>query len=151
MSGRVEALWLKPREYGAMEAREELPVVERTGIKGNADWGGKRQITIIEKERWDAMMEALGGAGVDPAARRANVMVSGCDLRDSRHHILRLGQVRVEIRGETRPCERMDEAYLGLRRVMAEPWNGGAYGIILDDGTIRVGDAVELRDPSPPG
>lgn len=150
MSGRVEALWLKPEEYGAMQPTDQLGVVERTGIEGNADWGGKRQITIIEKERWEAMMDALGGADVDPSARRANVMVSGCDLRDSRHHILRLGQVRVEIRGETRPCERMDEAYLGLRRVMAEPWNGGVYGIILDDGAIRVGDPVDLESP-PPG
>lgn len=133
-----------------MQPVDELDVVGRTGIKGNADWGGKRQITIIEKERWDAMMDALGGAEVDPSARRANVMVSGCDLQDSRHHIVRLGQVRVEIRGETRPCERMDEAFPGLRRVMAAPWNGGAYGIILDAGTVRVGDRVELEGP-PPG
>lgn len=146
MSGRIEALWLKTAEYGPMESVEELVVVEKTGIKGNADWGGKRQVTIIEKERWDAMMRALGDADVQPSARRANVMVSGCDLGDSRHRILRLGDVRIEIRGETRPCERMDEAYPGLRRVMAEPWNGGAYGVILDDGALRVGDPAVLEE-----
>jgi MOSC domain-containing protein YiiM len=147
MSGRVEALWLKTEEYGPMQPVDELGVVEKTGIKGNADWGGKRQVTIIEQERWESMMRALGGADVDPSARRANVMVSGCDLADSRHRILRLGDVRVEIRGETRPCERMDQAHQGLRRVMADPWNGGAYGVILDDGAIRVGDTVTLSDP----
>lgn len=149
MSGRVEALWTKRAKRGPMDPADELRVVQRTGIKGNADWGGRRQITVIEKERWDAMMETLDGAEVDPSARRANVMVSGCDLADSRHHILHLGDVRVQIVGETRPCERMDEAYQGLRRAMAPPWNGGVYGIILDDGVIRVGDPVALRDPAP--
>jgi MOSC domain-containing protein YiiM len=74
------------------------------------------------------------------------VLVSGCDLADSTHRVLRLGDVRIEIRGETRPCERMDQAQQGLRRAMAAPWNGGAYGVILDDGAIRVGDRVELED-----
>lgn len=149
MSGRVEALWLKPEEYGEMRTVEKLRVVRRTGIERNADWGGKRQITVIETERWEAMMAALGGVDLDPSARRANVMISGCDLADSKHRILRLGDIRVEIMGETRPCDRMDQAHQGLRRAMAEPWNGGVYGIILDDGAIRVGDPVDLMAPAP--
>ena len=149
MSGRVEGLWTKRAKRGPMDPADELRVVRRTGIEHNADWGGRRQITVMEKERWDAMMAELGGVDLDPSTRRANVMVSGCDLSDSRHHILRLGDVRVEIVGATRPCKKMDDAYQGLRRVMAAPWNGGAYGIILDDGAIRVGDPVELLAPVP--
>lgn len=149
MSGRVEKLWTKRAKRGPMDPADELRVVRRTGIETNANWGGRRQITIIERERWEAMMAELGGVELDPSARRANVMVSGCDLGGSRHHILRLGDVRIQIVGETRPCERMDEAHQGLRRAMAAPWNGGAYGIILDDGAIRVGDPVELLPPPP--
>jgi len=145
VNGRIEALWLKPEEYGPMKPVDELRVVRRTGIEHNADWGGKRQVTILEKERWDTMMAGLGHPDIDPSARRANVLISGCDLADSRHHILHLGQVRIEIMGETRPCERMDQAHQGLRRAMAAPWNGGAYGIVLDDGTIHPGDPVELE------
>jgi MOSC domain-containing protein YiiM len=144
MSGRVEALWLKPAEYGPMEPARELEVRSGVGIRGNADRGGRRQVTIIERERWDAMMRELGGADLDPVARRANVLVTDCDLRDSRGRILQLGAVRIRIEGETRPCERMDEALPGLRRAMAEPWNGGAFGVVLDDGSIRLGDAAEL-------
>lgn len=149
MSGRVEKLWTKRAKRGPMDPADQLRVVRRTGIERNANWGGRRQITIIERERWEAMLAELGGIELDPSARRANVMVSGCDLRASRHHILRLGDVRVQIVGETRPCERMDEAHQGLRRAMAAPWNGGAYGIILDDGAIRIGDPVELLPPPP--
>jgi MOSC domain-containing protein YiiM len=150
MNGRVEKLWTKRAKRGPMDAAEALKVVRRTGIAGNADWGGRRQITVIEKERWEAMMADLD-VDLDPATRRANVMISGCDLGDSRHHILMLGDVRVQIVGETRPCERMDEAHPGLRRAMAAPWNGGAYGIILDDGLIRPGDPVELISDSASG
>ena len=146
MPGRVEALWTKRMKGGPMDPQDALQVVARTGIKDNADWGGTRQITIIEKERWEAMMAELGGADVDPSERRANVMVSGCDLGDSRHHILHLGDVRIEIRGETRPCEQMDDAHQGLRKAMAPPWNGGAYGVILDDGEVRLGDPVHLEE-----
>jgi MOSC domain-containing protein YiiM len=38
----------------------------------------------------------------------------------------------------------MDEAYQGLRNAMMEGWGGGAFGEILDDGTIRVGDHVSF-------
>lgn len=116
------------------------------GILGNADQGGQRQVTVIEREAWDAMMDQLQG-DIEPAARRANLLVTGVPLANSRDRILRVGDCRIRIQGETRPCERMDEALPGLRRAMAEPWRGGAFGVVLDDGLIRVGDPVRLTDP----
>jgi MOSC domain-containing protein YiiM len=72
-------------------------------------------------------------------------MVSGVDLRESRGRILTIGAVRLLLHGETRPCERMDEAYQGLRAALSPEWRGGAYGEVLDDGAVRVGDAAEWR------
>lgn len=46
--------------------------------------------------------------------------------------------------GEVRPCEQMDEAMPGLKAAMSVPWGGGAFGEILDDGEIAVGDTVSL-------
>jgi MOSC domain-containing protein YiiM len=124
-----------------MDARREATFIAGKGIDGNTCRSSTRQVTIIAQEQWRAMMGALGAA-VDPSARRANVMVSGIDLANSRGRVLRLGGVRVHIRGETRPCERMDEALPGLRAAMDPEWRGGAFGEVLDDGVVTIGDTV---------
>lgn len=124
-----------------MDPHAEVLFVAGRGIEGNTCRSSTRQVTIIAREQWDAMMRELNGAR-DPAARRANIMVSGIDLAKSRGKVLRLGGVRVRIRGETRPCERMDEALSGLREAMDPEWRGGAFGEVLDDGPVSVGDVA---------
>lgn len=141
VSGRVDALWTKRAHRGVMDARDEATFVAGEGIAGNTCRSSTRQVTIISRDAWEAMRRELG-ADVDPSARRANVMVSGVDLEGTRDRVLRLGGVRVRIRGETRPCERMDQALPGLRAAMDGAWRGGAFGMVLDDGVVTVGDAV---------
>jgi MOSC domain-containing protein YiiM len=145
MSGRVEALWTKRAHRGVMDEHHEVVCVAGKGIDGNTCRSSTRQVTIIAREQWEAMMRELGGA-VPPAARRANIMLSGVELAKSRGKVLRLGGVRVRIRGETRPCERMDEALPGLRGAMDPEWRGGAFGEVLDDGLLAVGDAAAWED-----
>jgi hypothetical protein len=52
--------------------------------------------------------------------------------------------------GETTPCERMDEQCEGLRAALSTGWGGGAHGVVLDDGLVRVGDSAELEPPETP-
>lgn len=125
-----------------MDPVREATLVAGRGLVGNANQGGHRQVTVISLERWREMMQELGTA-LDPSARRANLLVSGVDLEQTRGRVLRVGGVRLRVNGETRPCERMDEAYDGLRHVMASGWRGGIYAEVLDDGVIRIGDEVE--------
>lgn len=143
--GRVEALWLKRAHRGVMDPTEEARFVEGKGIDDDANFGrSKRQVTIIEKEVFDAIGDEL--PQVAPSMRRANVMVSGLPLKETRGRILRLGDVRIRIWGETRPCERMDAQVPGLTAALDPEWKGGVYGVVLDDGTVHVGDGATLED-----
>lgn len=112
------------------------------GLAGNANQGGKRQVTLIDEERWREA-EAELGVRVDPSARRANVMLRGIDLEGARGRSLRIGAAVIRIYNETRPCELMDEAQPGLRAALMPRWRGGAFGEVLTGGVIRIGDAAE--------
>ena len=116
--------------------------LDEKGLVGNANRGGKRQVTIIARERWDELMRDLG-ADLPPSARRANLMISGIDLQDSRGRILRVGRTRLRINGETRPCEQMEDAHAGLQALMRDRWGGGAFADVLDGGEIQIGDSAE--------
>jgi MOSC domain-containing protein YiiM len=124
-----------------MDAVGAATLVAGQGLAGNADQGRRRQVTVIEREVWERLMRQLHG-GVSPSARRANLMISGLSLAGQRNRVLRIGACRVRILGETRPCERMDEALPGLREAMKVDWGGGSFGEVLDDGRIAVGAEV---------
>jgi MOSC domain-containing protein YiiM len=145
MQGRVEQIWVKRAKRGVMDAVTRASVKSNRGIVGNANQGGRRQVTILERERWEDHMAALE-ATLDPARRRANILVSGISLRDSRNKVLQIGAVRFRIAGETKPCNNMDEALPGLQAVMRPDWGGGAFAIVLDDGDISVGDDVSWTE-----
>ena len=139
--GRIEAIWVKRAKRGVMDAVAAAELVIGEGVKGSADRRGKRQVTLIEREAWTAMMTELS-ADVSPSARRANVMLSGIRLAESRGRILRLGTTRIRIAGETKPCERMEEACAGLQDAMRPAWRGGAFGEVITGGGISVDDAA---------
>ncbi|HJU64570.1 MAG TPA: MOSC domain-containing protein [Gemmatimonadaceae bacterium] len=143
--GSLEAIWIKRARRGKMDTVVNAQLRAGRGLVGNADQGRKRQVTLISRERWEALMTELQ-AFVDPSARRANLMVSGISLADSRGRVLQVGSCRIRIGGETRPCERMDEALPGLRAAMRRESGGGVFGEVLDDGVIAVGDPVHWCD-----
>lgn len=145
MAGRLEAVWVKRSHRGPMDACESAILDAGQGLSGSADRGGRRQVTLLSADRWGEVCRTLGVA-VPPSARRANVLVSGIELKGTAGRVLRLGGCRLRIRGETRPCERMDEAQPGLRVALEPEWGGGAFAEILEGGEIRVGDEAAWED-----
>jgi len=125
-----------------MDPHETIALVAEEGIVDDANRGTKRQVTIIARERWAGLERQLGAA-IDPAVRRANLLVSGLDLKESRGRTLRVGPCRLLIQGETRPCERMEEAREGLQEAMRSDWGGGAWAEVQEGGEISVGDTAD--------
>ena len=142
--GRLEAIWIKRVKRGPMDPVERATLVEGQGILGNADQGGWRQVTVVEREVFERLRDDLTPAA-DPAMRRANLLVSGVPLAESRGQRLHVGGCTLELRGETRPCERMDQALPGLRQALSPEGAGGGFGKVLEGGEIRVGDEVWLE------
>lgn len=136
-------IWIKRVHRGPMDPASAATMVSGRGIQGNANQDGKRQVTIVSSRNWEQVTEPLGDTP-DPRLRRANLLVSDIDFVDSHGKILKIGSVRIRIYGETRPCEQMEAAVPGLQEAMSVPWGGGAFGEVLDDGEIAVGDPVAL-------
>ena len=144
MTGRLDAIWLKRAHRGKMDPVPEATAVQGKGLVGDVNRSRRRQVTIIERAAWAHMMFELG-ADASPVGRRANLLVSGVPLHQTRGRILRVGAVRFAIGGETTPCERMEEYLPGLRAVMRASWRGGVFAQVLDDGIISVGDAAAFE------
>lgn len=139
--GRLEAIWIKRARGGKMDPAQRATLAAKKGVVGNADWGGWRQVTIIEQEVWESVTSGLG-VTLDPSTRRANLMVSGLGLANCRDKVISIGGVRLKMVNETAPCNLMDKEHPGLKDALKPDWGGGAFGYVLDDGEIAVGDEV---------
>ena len=125
-----------------MDSVTKATLVEGKGVAGSVDRSRRRQVTLLESESWNACMEELGTEG-DPSLHRANILVSGIKLAQTRGRVLVIGDARLAVGGEVKPCERMDEAIPGLRAAMRPDWRGGVFAQVIAGGDINVGDRVE--------
>ena len=144
--GTLQRIWLKRAKRGPMDAVRSASLEPGVGLIENANKGGRRQVTIIARERWAEVMEILG-VQLDPSIRRANLLVSGLELQQSRGRVLKVGSARLLINGETRPCEQMEEACPGLQAAMRDRWGGGVFAEVIEGGEIRPGDPADWELP----
>ncbi len=139
---QLTRIWLKPVKGEPLQEMERASVRSNHGLVGNAERGGRRQVTVLSAEDWEAA-NAQAGSELDPSARRANILVTGLDnLVESTGQVLKVGGARIQVTGETRPCSLMDAAHQGLRAAMEVSWRGGVHGIVLNDADLAVGDEV---------
>lgn len=128
-----------------MDPRDAAILVAGRGLAGNANQGGRRQVILLEETAWKDAMADLG-ADLDPATRRANLLISGLSLEGSRGRVLRIGDCRLRIWSECTPCYQMDQAHPGLKTALRPHWRGGACAEVLEGGAVRIGDNVAWED-----
>lgn len=141
-TGSLIAIWAKGARGEPMMSRSEGELIAGEGLRDSAPARGKRQVTVLSREAWERAADEAGQPNADPALRRANLLVTGIDFRQTIGRTLAVGETRILIHGETKPCERMDGAALRMREALAPDWRGGAFGEVLSGGEIRIGDPV---------
>lgn len=139
--GKLLGIWGRKEWSGVMTSFDSGTLYAGKGMLEDISFGTRRQITIIEKEVWKKVMEELK-SDLPPETRRANLMISGINLKETTGKILQIGDCHIEIMGETTPCASMDRKLKGLKDALKPNWNGGAYGKVLNSGKISIGDKV---------
>jgi MOSC domain-containing protein YiiM len=139
--GKVLKIYLRASSGEPAMEVECAEAVVGTGLDGDHATGPKRQVTVLSRDAWEAASAVLGKE-IDPAIRRANLLVEGVELSETKERTLRIGPVELKLTGETKPCRLMEESVTGLKAALAPDWRGGAFGEVVTGGTISVGDEV---------
>ncbi|MCU0926209.1 MAG: MOSC domain-containing protein [Hydrogenophaga sp.] len=158
LSGRLDAIYARPARGTPAQVLQEALAIEGRGLFGDrsankasrAPGGGKRQVTLIQAEHLPLIAAWLGKRPIDPALLRRNLVVSGLNLIGARSPfpdqrlLLRIGEeVVLELTGPCDPCSKM-EAVLGPGGYNAMRGHGGMTARVLQGGTLRVGDEVQV-------
>ncbi|MPY26394.1 MOSC domain-containing protein [Shewanella psychropiezotolerans] len=105
---------------------------------------GKRQVTVMSKEQWQTVCAELNTM-LPWTTRRANLLVEGLSFTPAHvGKILQIGELKLEITGETDPCKKMEIAHAGLEAALRPDWRGGVTCRVLNDAEINTGDSVLL-------
>lgn len=134
-----------------MEEIAQARITSELGVEGDCKGrfkpGGRnrRQVTLIERGDWQAVMAELG-ASHRWSARRANILVDGLDLPQTPGAVLRIGAVRLMVMVECDPCQRMEAIEPGLQAALQPDWRGGVCCRVLSGGIIALDDPIEIEE-----
>ena len=137
------------RPKGPMEVLEAVDVTVEGGLHGDFRGAvkpggrGKRQVTMMERDDWDAAMAELGHS-IAWQERRVNLLLDGIDIPQLRGTRVAIGAVELEITVECDPCSRMETIATGLKAALTPDWRGGACARVRVAGRIAIGDAVTI-------
>lgn len=141
-----------------MECLEQGHITIDKGLEGDSRGARypRRQITILALEAWEAALASLpddladelpvGGprANLPWTTRRANLLIEGASLPQARGARIQIGNVILEVTGQTNPCRRMEEARPGLLKALGPDWRGGVTCRVEVPGAIALGDPLTV-------
>ena len=122
-------------------------LVTGKGLDVETRGGGVRQVTLLSVEAWDDVCAELG-AELPWHTRRANLFIGGIDLAATVGCVVTIGEARLRIHGESKPCNVMDQQHQGLRAALRPHGRGGVFAEVLTGGTIRIDDVVVIDGSS---
>ena len=142
--GKLLGIATRAAERAPMQEVSSAEITLEAGVdRDSRGKQGRRQITVLTRDAWNAACSDVG-ADLPWTTRRANLFVEGIDLEGTVGYGLRVGSAVVRISGETKPCQRMNEAYPGLMSALKSNWRGGVTGYVISAGRAEVGCEVQL-------
>lgn len=140
---RLVGIAVKTEHGGPLEPADEAEITVAEGIVGNVPQSSYRRVTLLSRERWEEATRELG-VNLPWHIRRANLLVEGLRLEELKGRLIRIGEVELNVNGETKPCSVMDDACYGLQAALQPDWRAGAYAAVQKGGIIRAGDPVTV-------
>jgi MOSC domain-containing protein YiiM len=152
MAGSVEGIYLAPRAGAEMKSVQVVTALEGCGLEGDrycagtghwSRFGRVCEATFIAAEDLEDI-ERETGVGVKNGEHRRNVVTTGINLKTLRRGVrFRVGEVVFEYLGPRSVCrhiERLTEP--GMTEALKG--RGGICARVTENGTVRVGDEVEV-------
>ncbi|WP_339778023.1 MOSC domain-containing protein [uncultured Thalassospira sp.] len=143
--GQLCGIARKAAPRATMETLDRVSVSTELGLEG--DFRGKlkkRKVTVLALEDWQAACADINRPDLDWTVRRANLLVSGFALPRETGTRFAVGDLVLEVSGETDPCKRMEEAATGLEHALRPNWRGGVTCRVIKGAEITVGAPVLL-------
>lgn len=128
-----------------MIALYDADITVENGLIGDYKGTTKRQITVLSEEAWTETCADLK-TNLPWLCRRANLLVSGLELENTIGNYLSIGDVLLEIIGETTPCVKMNDAHGDLLNALIPNWRGGVSCRVVQGGKIKMGDSAILKE-----
>ena len=156
MAGFVQGIFFAPEGGAKIEGVEVANALKNCGLAGDrycaetghwSRFGRVCQVTFIAAEDLHNI-ERETGVGVKKGEHRRNVVTRGINLKALRRgERFRVGEVAFEYRGPRSVCryiERLTEP--GMTQALKG--RGGICASVIGNGTVRVGDEIEVVQPT---
>ena len=141
--GVIAAISVRPKRREPTNLLNSVLAIENRGLESDRSKGGKRQVTLIQKEHLHTVSSILGRPVVDFRLTRRNLLVEGINLLSLKGKRFQVGEAILEYSGECHPCSRMEEA-LGQGGYNAMRGHGGITARIVKSGLISKGDKLNV-------
>ena len=150
--GAVQAIFIAEKAKAPMRPVPEVRVLEGLGLEGDryalgigafSRWSGwGRAVTLIEREAIDAVLRE-SGIDLSGGQSRRNVVTTGVALADLNGQAFRIGTAVLRGARLCAPCGYL-ERLVGPGVFDALRGRGGLRADVVQPGTVRVGDAIEV-------
>ena len=143
--GELLGIAIKETSGAPMKVLEEATVSLKSGVENDSrGHPGERQVTVLSRELWEEACAQLG-VKLPWTTRRANLLIEGISLIDTTGYRLHVGDVVLEITGETIPCKHMDQAFQGLKDALPPSWRALVSCQVVKAGKVRLGNQVTIN------